>query len=64
MPNVDAAKPHQGLATVQQAMNHLQVSRTTLWKMTSEGALPVKRLPGCRAIRIPWQSLNDLSKPD
>jgi excisionase family DNA binding protein len=50
----------QGFATIVQAAKYLQVGRSTIYAMMGAGTLPAKRLPGIRAVRIPWTALHAL----
>ena len=50
--------PRQGLATTRQVQEFLQVSRTTLWRMSVAGALPPVRVG--RAVRFRWRDVNRL----
>nr|WP_288119096.1 helix-turn-helix domain-containing protein [Thiomonas sp.] len=47
--------PRQGLATAKQVQEFLQVSRTTLWRMSVAGALPAVHLG--RAVRFRWRDV-------
>jgi excisionase family DNA binding protein len=47
----------EGFATILQAAKFLHVGRSSIYAMMNAGSLPAKRLPGIRAVRIPWSAL-------
>jgi excisionase family DNA binding protein len=53
-------QPRDGFATIPQAARFLQVGRSSIYAMMNAGTLPAKRLPGLRAVRIPWSVLRSL----
>lgn len=53
--------PTSGLASVEQAMSFLHVSRVALYKLIGSGQLPSLKLG--RSRRVPWQELHRLASP-
>jgi excisionase family DNA binding protein len=50
----------EGLASVTQACKFLAISRTSLYKLMSDGQLKFIKLPGLAARRIAWRALRNL----
>ena len=51
--------PRDGLATVQQAAEYLQMCRTSIYAMMRDGELPSVRIRNAK--RIPWPALHKIT---
>jgi excisionase family DNA binding protein len=60
-PAAAADTPRDGLATVDEAIRYLNLSRSSVYVMLNAGTLPCRRMPGLRAVRIPWSALRLLA---
>ncbi len=60
-PETQAAETasRRGLATIPDAMRYLSLSQSTIYKLISEGKIPVVKIG--RNVRIPWAHLEHVA---